>query len=714
MKLFSKKILFICAGIAVLVIAAYFVWQKYKYKIVRNTVAIAIAKKTDSLYTVTYDSLNFDAVTGNASIKNIRIIPDTARAKTLSEEKMPDMMLDVSIQSLILSGVKTAKALSGSQIEGDSVIINKPVITLYSMRPLQKGTKIELEASSFYKEILGKLNLIKVGFVFINSVTVKGVDFNTKNKNFDFINGKFLLEDVLIDSSHNFDTSRVLFCRQAAFSVDSFFSYDHNRKEISVKDINFLGKQKQLLFDEIAINRFSDDTGNGTRLLDAKSLKLSGVNTNQIVKNKNIFVDTILCKQINLYELPAENLKTTGSNNSKITDSTGFAHVYGIYMLHLNFPNVSFIPFAKSKYSVGNIAVKINEVKTDQIFNLEKHPMDFTKEAEVAVSTFSIKSKDDAYNFGFKDILLNSLKKKLTISSFDIMPFAGEKQFANHYHFQNDRFEVSMDGISLNDIDMNGLIDKRFEASSLVVDNVSAKISRDKHKPLKKESKVGKYLSQLLIKLDEPVNISKATFNKVFVQYRENEPASDSVGEVSFQNTSFNISNITNIPAAIKINNQMVISFETKVLGKIPLTGNFKFKLNSDNGDFTTSGHAGAFDASVLNKISIPMALIKVNSGKVNSLYFNFNGNNNGAKGDFIMKYDNLNVDVLKIDKETKKIKKRGLLSMAANLVVKDSNPQSGDLRTETPEFNRDIYKSFFNLVWKTVFTGMKQTVGIP
>ena len=108
------------------------------------------------------------------------------------------------------------------------------------------------------------------------------------------------------------------------------------------------------------------------------------------------------------------------------------------------------------------------------------------------------------------------------------------------------------------------------------------------------------------------------------------------------------------------------------------------------------------------------MALIKVNSGKVNSLDFNFNGNNNGAKGDFIMKYDNLNVDVLKIDKETKKIKKRGLLSMAANLVVKDSNPQSGDLRTETPEFNRDIYKSFFNLVWKTVFTGMKQTVGIP
>jgi hypothetical protein len=714
MKSFSKKILFIFIGIIVLVVAGYFVWQKYKYKIVRNSMEIVFAKQTDSLYTVKYDSLSFDAVTGNASLKNIRIIPDTARAKALPGEKMPDMMMDVTIQSLILTGVKTAKALTGSNIEGDSVIINKPVITLYSMRPLQKGTKIESEASSFYKEILGKLNHIKVGFVFINNVDVKGINFITKEKNFDFINGKFLLEDVLIDSSHNFDTSRVLFCKQAAFTVDSFFSYDHNRKEISVKDVNFLGKQKQLLFDEIAIDRFHDDTSKGIRLLDAKTLKLSGVNSNQIVKNKNLFVDTILCKEINLYELPAENLKTTGGNKSRMTDSTGFANVYGVYMQHLNFPNVAFIPFAKSKYSMGNIAVKINDVKADQIVKLETHPMDYTKEAEVAISSFSIKSKDDAYNFDFKNIVLNSMERELRISSFDVIPHAGEKQFANNYKYQNDRYDVGMKEISLKNIDMNSLIDKRLEASELIIDNISAKISRDKHKPLKKESKVGKYLSQLLTKLDEPINISKATINNAFIQYRENEPKSDSVGEITFQRTNLSISNITNIPGAIKNNNQMIISFDTKILGQIPLKGNFKFRLDSDNGNFTTSGHAGAFDALILNKVSIPMALIKINSGKINSLDFDFTGNNTHAKGNFLMKYDDLKLDVLKIDKNTKKIKKRGLLSMAANLVVKNSNPLSGDLRKETPEYVRDIYKSFFNLVWKTVFTGMKQTVGIP
>jgi len=714
MKIFKKRILFVLIGIIVLIIAGYFVWQKFKYQIVRNTVETTVAAQTDSLYSVKYDSLQFDAVTGNASLTNIRIIPDTARARRLSGEKMPDFMLAVTIQSITLTGAKTAKALSGTNIEADSVIIHNPLITLYSLRPLQKGTKIESETGSFYESILGKLKLIKVGFVFISDVNVEGIDVNSKEKNFDFINGKFLLENVLIDSSHNYDTSRVLFCKQAAFTVDSFFSYDHNRREFSIKGVNFLGREKQLLFDEIAINRFENDTTPGTRLLDATTLKLSGVNSNEAVKNKNLFVDSIMCKQINLYELPAESLKTTGGAKTKSTDSTGFANVYGIFMQHLSFPNVSFIPFAKSKYSVGNIAVKINEVKADQIVKLITHPMDYTKEAQVIVSSFSIKSKDNSYNFDFKHIAVNSLNKQLEISSFDVVPFLGENQFANHFQFQKDRFEVSMKGISLNGIDMNSLVDKRLEAATLVIDNINAKISRDKHKPLEKKSKVGNYLSQMLVKLDQPINIAKASFNNAYVQYRENQTSSDKVGEVTFENTAFDISNITNEPAAIKKNNQMVISFDTKVLGKIPLKGNFKFILNSDNGSFTTTGHADGFDALDLNKISIPMGLIKINSGKINSLDFNLRGNDNKASGDLVLQYNGLNVDVMKIDKDSKKIRKRGLLSMAANMVVKDSNPESGNLRKETPEYDRDIYKSFFNLVWKTVFTGMKQTIGIP
>jgi hypothetical protein len=714
MKRVSKRFLYIFSFLVLLLIVAYFGWQKYKYKIINNSLAATVAEQTDSLYMIQYDSLHFDAVAGSASIKNVRIVPDTNRIKKMALAEQPDILLNVTIKSVMINGVKTAKALQGDKMEGDSVIIQNPEITLYSIKPLKKSTLIQNEATELYRQLLGNLNRIKVGFVFINGVNVKGIDFFTKRTNFDFINGNFVLQDVLIDSAHHLDTNRVLFCKQAAFTVDSFFSYNRNREQMAVKKVHFLGKQKLLLFDQIAVNRFANETSLGIRLIDAKKLVLKGLNSNEVVKNKNLLVDTILCNDISLYQLPVENLKTNTKKTAIHADTTGFMNVYSVHLNHLSFPKFTFVPFAESNYSLGNISIEVNGVSADRLIDWQNHPMDYTKEVEVLLDKFSVQSKDKLYHFNFNKIGINSLHKNFTISSFDIVPFAAEKQFANHFHFQKDRYQVSLSGITLSDIDMNGLLDKRLEASQLVIQNAAVKIYRDLHKPLEQKSKVGNYPSQLLLKLSQPLNIQKATINNANIEYDENETVSDKTGVISFANSNLTITNITNIPSVIQKNDRLNIAFNSRVLGSIPISGNFVFSLKNNNGDFTATGHLPEFDALQLNKISLPMALIKISSGKINAIDFHFTGNNTTAKGDFVMKYQNLKVDVLKRDKTTHDIKKRGLATLAANLLVANNNPTGAGLRKETPEYHRDIYKSFFNLLWKTIFTGMKQTVGIP
>ena len=496
MQRLSKRVIFIVAGIVLLVAAGIFTWQHFKYKIARNALTTTVKEQTDSLYSIKYDSLSFDAVTGHATMKNIRIVPDTNRVKKMDVENMPDILLDVTIKSLVVTGVQTDKALHGKKIEGDSVILNAPQITLYSLKPLRKQTMFQNEARDLYKQILGGLDLVKVGFVFVNNVHVKGINFFTKDNNFELINGKFVLEDVLIDSSHNRDKDRILFCKQAAFTVDSFFSYNHNREELSVKQVHFLGKQQKLLFNEIKLNRFTSDSSDPVQLLNAKELALNGVNTNEIVKNKNLFVDTIFCKQIRLYQFPLESLKTTGVKSSEVPDSTGFTNVYSVYLKHLNFPKVTFIPFEKSDYSVGNISIRVNQVNADKIVQIENHPMNYTKEAEVNVDYFSIESKDKTYHFKFNNIGINSLQKSLHISSFNVTPFASEQKYANAFHFQKDRYDLALSGLTLRNMDMNTLLDKRIEASELLIDNANAKIYRDLHKPLEHKSKVGNYPTQ--------------------------------------------------------------------------------------------------------------------------------------------------------------------------------------------------------------------------
>ncbi len=534
LKSVSRKFILITAGIVIALGIVFFIWQNNKYRIVNETIASKVAKETDSLYTISYDSLHFDEVLGTAYLKNIHVVPDTVRVKNTDAADLPYILLDIKIASINVTGVKTDKALVGQQMIGDSVVIVDPEITVYFLKPIKKETNINVEAKTVYDEILGNLSLIKAGHVFVNNVNVKGIGFINKERQFDFINGNVHLRDVLIDSAHNLDTTRTLFCKEADLNVASFVTYNNDRPELRVNNIIFQGENNALAFDDILVNRFDGDTSDSSKLLIAKGLTLDGLDADEFVKNKNIVVEKIGCRQITLYEPPLQNLKSSPGGKEKKVDTTGFRHVYSIDMHHLSFPKVNYVSATKSDYKIGNISIKINNVTADEIYKVQKHPLDFSKEVELGCSSISMKSKDGVYSYLYQDIVLNSLREQLDIASYQIKPLYTEREFAKREPFQKDRYDVAFKGISLKGIDMRNLLEKKIIASKLLINSTSAKIYRDLKKPLKDKSKVGNYPSQMLSKIDLPVNISRATLSHVYVEYREREKLSDSTGIVKF------------------------------------------------------------------------------------------------------------------------------------------------------------------------------------
>ena len=710
----SRKFLFIFTALILLLGGGWWVWQKYKYKFVKEKITQTLDEETDRLYSVSYDSLSFDEALGDAYLKNVHIKADTVKVRKMTVDEMPYVMLDIRIGSLRISGVKTAAALAAVNVIGDSVVADRPEIIIYSVKPLNKKTRIEAEARSLYDQILGKLRQIDLDFVFINNARITGIDFFSGEKKYELVNGKIKLDDVLVDSAHNDDPDRVLFCRQAAFLVDSFNTYNNRRKELSVADVSFSGLHKSLQLNHILLNRFNDSAGPSARLLDARKLLITGLNTDSVVKKKFFLIDSIRCSQVDFYPPPADVIKDALPKEPAEPDTTGFMKVYSVSLKHLVFPKVNIDFQNKSNYTLGNLAININNIKANQLLSVREHPLKYSGEAELALSSLAIKSKKKDYDYLFNGIVINSLKKQLRISSFVIKPYAPELRFASNEKYQRDRYDIALKDISLNDILMDDLLDEKIIANELVINKTTAKIYRDLTKPLEQKSKVGNYPSQMLDRLDIPISVNKAVLRNAYIEYKEKQDASDSTGVITFSQSVLNISNITNMPEKVRQNKSMNIAFNTKALGKIPLTGNFKFYLGSKEGKFEVNGHVAPFDPLILNKISIPMALIQVRSGKVNDIDFSLSGNNDRAGGDFVMKYEDLKVAVLKRDKQSNEVKKRGLVSLVANLIVKNDNPKRDDLRKEKPEYERNIYKSFFNLVWKTIFEGMRMTVGLP
>ena len=181
----SRKLLYIILGIILVLGILYYLWETNKLSFIRNKLTSTLIKKTDSLYTIKYDSLYFDEMSGKAYLKNIRIIPDTERIKKLSPERRPYLLLDISIKSIAVNGVKTDKVLQGHEIIGDSIIIDQPKILAYFIKRVKKETKIDDEAKHTYQQILGNLDLIKVGEVIIKNAEIHAIHFENRFKQFD-------------------------------------------------------------------------------------------------------------------------------------------------------------------------------------------------------------------------------------------------------------------------------------------------------------------------------------------------------------------------------------------------------------------------------------------------------------------------------------------------------------------------------------------------
>jgi hypothetical protein len=98
-----------------------------------------------------------------------------------------------------------------------------------------------------------------------------------------------------------------------------------------------------------------------------------------------------------------------------------------------------------------------------------------------------------------------------------------------------------------------------------------------------------------------------------------------------------------------------------------------------------------------------------IKSGNIKSFDFNLKGNNVKAVGDAVLLYNNLKIKLLKNREE--EIKNRSVSSFFANILIKDQNPSNGNTRTGKIAFDRVMTKSFFNIVWKSIFDGAKKSI---
>lgn len=365
----------------------------------------------------------------------------------------------------------------------------------------------------------------------------------------------------------------------------------------------------------------------------------------------------------------------------------------------------------KDSILFSNANIRLIDAKIDSTSNADTTRLFFSREINFACEKISWRARSGLYQYSLSQFKFNSLNKDLSISNVAIKPQLSEDAFVKTMRFQSDRFDIDINDISIKSISTRALMNEILLGDKLEVKSGNIKVYRDLNIPRDHKNRSGTYPHQQLSFVPIPFVIPKATFSNILIQYRERNDITKKVGDVRFHNCFININNITNEPLSLQKNNICRIDISTRLLNLAPMKAALTLYLEDKQGRFSIDGSASNIDATKLNELVVPMGMAKIKKGSVKKLDFKLKGNNYRADGSVTVLYDDLKIDFLELDDE-RKMNKKHLTSFISNIIIKDSNPDDGETRIGEVHHDRDMNRSFYNLIWKSIFEGINKTIG--
>ena len=684
--------------------AGWVYWQQNKKRIIRNAIESKISNATDSLYFIRYDSSSIDEINGNAAFFHVNLQSDSLQNQLLQFDSASSAVVyNVHIDAVSIRGVNTAALLNNSAVTAKSIHLVNPVVYIISAGKKEKQPAVINENLALYERLLGKYENIQAGEIVIENGSLFFSD-KTGNPHTSLTGIGIQLNNFSINRSKDYR------------NIPSYFIKD---VVATVKEINIQGEERHVLFSDVEYNapgkfirikKFQQKNNRRQLVFDINNTIIRNISTDSFILGQQLTADELVSDGGMLTFYPKQNRTVSAANDEIELDNNYFDEAQ-LNKISMGSTRV----FIYSKSKPNDAPLQINNVRfaADDIQKLYSgtNVKNLVSRSNWTISAdgFSFLSANRRYKLHIGSFNINKEKSSMYISRFSVMPQLTEKAFSASIKYQDDLYQLDFKNVELNGLDARLLVTgKRLEAETLTLQPM-IKVFNDRMVTANPASKVGKYPHQLLAQVNFPVNIKKLVVSNGYVAYKERGAVSEQTGTVFFSNVNATVLNVTNVPDVIKLNDMMVLNARTRFMGVSDIQTTWKLRLGVQNGAFNVSGSGGGFDATAMNAITEPLGMVSIKKGQIKKITFDLAGTNLEANATSTLLYDNLKIIIL--EKDSSGINKKRVSSFVANLMVRNQNPEDGKVRTNNVTKARDVTKSFFFLLWKTIFEAAQKTV---
>lgn len=318
----------------------------------------------------------------------------------------------------------------------------------------------------------------------------------------------------------------------------------------------------------------------------------------------------------------------------------------------------------------------------------------------------NISRRERMYSGTISRVHINTREHIIHIDSAELLPNFGKYEFAQHLGKQTARITLSIPQLTIEGFCLDRLLDSSFVASKIEINSFHLFVFKDKRIPfLRKENVPLPMVS--FSKLAFGVKVDSIIISNSLITIEEFPENGVKTGTITFENVNASFAGLDNRQkdkdhpyASLRASALLMGKGKVKALFQLPLDG---------TSVYTAHGSISNMTFKELNPILIPMANVRVESGYLKDLTFDFKYNEYTSKGTINLDYHDLQLISLNTNKRsTNEIK-----TFFMNVFVKNERNKSllPQQKNGVIDIERDRKRYIFNVWWKSIQDGLKSTL---
>lgn len=492
----------------------------------------------------------------------------------------------------------------------------------------------------------------------------------------------------------------------------NYYTFSLEKLDLSIVTGTITIKGVKITPTQAALDSLKGDSNNVRVLVNfsCDKIKMQKLEIKHFLKTRELIIEKFIIEKPSLnYSFnknKSNNSSTLGFNNL-FSDSFKKAELkeFSIEDAHISVNNIH---KAQNLVDIENFTFTLTDAIVDSTTIHRFSPFDYSN---IEFSADSLKlSLSEEFEISTGSLDFNASKNATIINNFKLKPAYSQEKFSKINKVQKQWIAITLDTFKIVDINFEKLIQKgEFEVNKITLTNANVGLYKDKSKPeppFKKQLLPATALRRMKIKL----SIDTVEVKRSRIVINEKSKLSGKTSYFSFEDLNAQVYGFTNDPLLLASNKYLSLFVQTKVMNAAKVNFQAQFDLLSPNDTHTIKTSVGPCSMDVFNKVLEPMMLVVVKSGKIISLNYQYTANDKDAIGTLDFEYENVKLEVLNKEEQTKK---QGFMSLAANTVIKTSNKKE-HVKSYTQGVIKAVRiqnKNVFPYLWHTVQSGIIYTM---